>query len=356
MAPAKIGLSHNTIIMIKIIRAFLIIFLVYFFVACSKESEVDGSPATTNGTYTISGSEILLNGNPVQLKGVNAMNTFSIGDHDLMDEWQIEIVREFIGNLREQPISEAAVLGADNKWIHPLKEIVNTNRAHNKITVLCPFAWIEENGNRILFTGLNPSEQYFYTDYKQKMLEIAEHFKGQQDVWIETWNEPYHWNNENNYSHDLWLSNQIDMVDNLRSVEGFNNIILVPGNEQGQSENAILAKGEELLLNRFNIVFDLHAYEKWLNNSSISEIKQRIETINNHKYAILFGEIGVINAGELMQPSNFLIAANETDTSVLGWLWNRNSNDQNALLSDGGLANNLNNNNWGLKYRAFLRQ
>lgn len=58
------------------------------------------------------------------------------------------------------------------------------------------------------------------------------------------------------------------MVDNLRSVEGFNNIIVVPGNEQEQSEVAILEQGNNSLPNRKNIVFDIHAYEKWLINST----------------------------------------------------------------------------------------
>ena len=57
------------------------------------------------------------------------------------------------------------------------------------------------------------------------MKTIAEHFKNQPDVWIEVWNEPYHWNNENEYTNDLWLKDMKDMVDNLRWVEGFQNII-----------------------------------------------------------------------------------------------------------------------------------
>ena len=44
------------------------------------------------------------------------------------------------------------------------------------------------------------------------MQAIAEHFSDQTDVWIEVWNEPFHWDNQNNYSHELWLTSMEDMV------------------------------------------------------------------------------------------------------------------------------------------------
>jgi mannan endo-1,4-beta-mannosidase len=273
-----------------------------------------------------------------------------------MDQWNIRIVREFIGNLREQPIEGAAIQGADKSWLHSLQEFVDVNRAHNKITILCPFGWVDENAKQTLFTGLNPSEQSFYGQYKLKMRAIAEHFKDQPDVWIEVWNEPYHWNNENGYSHSLWLKDQKDMVDNLRRVNGFQNIILVPGNEQGQSENSIISNGKDLLINRYNVIFDLHAYEKWLINTTESDLLDRVEKIKALDIAFLIGEVGVINSSGLMQPRNLLSVMNTTGISTIAWLWNRNSNDQNALLTDDGLENNINNNNWGTTYRTFLSQ
>ena len=110
------------------------------------------------------------------------------------------------------------------------------------------------------------------------MQAIARHFRDQPDVWLEVWNEPFHWNNQNNYSHELWLESMEDMVDNLREI-GFDNIILVPGNEQGQSEAALLAKGQELMETRPNLLFDLHAYEKWLVDQSEAAIWQRIQQL-----------------------------------------------------------------------------
>lgn len=188
-----------------------------------------------------------------------------------------------------------------------------------------------------------------------KMKTIAEHFKNQPDVWIEVWNEPYHWNNENEYTNDLWLKDMKDMVDNLRWVEGFQNIILVPGNEQGQSENVIIAKGKELLQGRYNLLFDLHAYEKWLLNRSEDELISKIENIKNKDFAFIIGEVGVQNVGELMPVQHFLNAASITNVSVLAWLWNQNSQDNNALLTDDGLPNGTASNNfWGTKYKYLL--
>lgn len=307
-----------------------------------------------NLLYSIKGSKILANAVPQNFKGVNVMNSFGIGDHSLMVNWNVKIVREFIGNLKEQPINGSPIPSSTNVWLHSLQDIVDENRANNLITILCPFGWVDDSLNQILFTGLNPTEQVFYGDYKLKMKQIAENFKNQPDVWIEVWNEPYHWNNENNYNHNLWLNDQLDMVKNLREVNGFTNIILVPGNEQGQSETAIIEKGKELLAKNHNILFDLHAYEKWLIGTTESSIADRVNKLNNLDFAIIFGEVGVINSSGLMDVNPFLDAMNKTNTSVLAWLWNLNENDQNSLLTKEGIANNKNNNNWGSTYLSFL--
>ncbi len=306
--------------------------------------------------YRVEGAQILKENQPVFYKGVNALQTYGLGNAALMDRWNIEIVREFIGNLREQPISGGAIQGSDAVWYHPLQSIVDQNRAHGKITILCPFGWVNESGERSLLTGLNPLEQSFYPAYKSKMQAIAKHFSDQPDVWIEVWNEPFHWNNQNNYSHDLWLSSMEDMVDNLRN-SGFDNIILVPGNEQGQSEAALLAKGLELMETRPNLLFDLHAYEKWLVDQSEADIWQRIQRLQGQNFPVIFGEIGVHNVADVMPVLPFLNAANSAQISVLAWLWNQNSADRNALLNDDGEPNATEDNNqWGEVYRAFLNE
>ena len=312
-------------------------------------------PAELTGPYSVAKGALLKDGEEVTYKGVNALQTYGLGNPALMNEWNVQIVREFIGNLREQPISGEAILASDNVWYHSLQKIVDQNRRHNKITILCPFGWVNGAGERTLFTGLNPSSQSFYEAYKQKMKAIATHFKDQPDVWIEVWNEPYHWNNEKGYSHEKWLTDMEDMVDNLRWVEGFESIILVPGNEQGQGEEAILEKGADLLDGRFNLLFDLHAYEKWLANSSEGELVNRLENIREAGFAFVMGEVGVQNVGGVMPVQAFLNAADTANISVMAWLWNQNSNDKNALLTDEAQPNATSENNfWGSKYKAFL--
>lgn len=312
-------------------------------------------PELPTTPYGIAGADILFQGQPVSFKGVNALQTFGLDDSDLMNQWNIEIVREFIGNLREQPIEGGAIQASDGAWYHPLQQIVDQHRANGRVTILCPFGWVDENGNQTKFTGLNPRQQDFYEAYSIRMKAIAEHFAGQQDVWLEVWNEPYHWNNENGYAHGRWLADMEDMVDNLRSVEGFTNIIVVPGNEQGQSENALIEEATNLKAGRYNLLFDLHAYEKWLINSDVKSIGNRLDAIQAASIPIIFGEIGVVNVGDLMEVGAFLEVADQKNISVMAWLWNRNSVDRNSLLSDDGLANDNNNLNWGSTYQEFLR-
>ena len=324
--------------------------LVVLNVSCSPDQNT-----TSPLPYSIKGGQLLKNEEAIQLKGVNSLQTYGLTDASLMNEWQIEISREFIGNLREQPISGGAQQGSDGVWYHPLQQIVNQNRANNRVTILCPFGWVNSAGERQLLTGLNPSEQSFYADYKIKMRALAEQFKNQPDVWIEVWNEPYHWNNQNNYSAALWLNDMRDMVKNLRQVNGFENIIVVPGNEQGQSETVLLSHGKDLMAGENNIVFDLHAYEKWLVDQTEEEIINRFQRIQNSSIPFIIGEIGVQNVGDIMPVQAFLNAAESTGLTTLAWLWNQNSEDNNALLTNEGLANaQASNNFWGDVYRAFL--
>ncbi len=320
----------------------------------SCNSSDDNSSIASNLTYTTQNEIILKNAEPIILKGVNALNVFGIDDSALMQEWNINIVREFIGNLREQPIEGNAILDSKNQWLHPLQKIVDIHRQNGRITIICPFGWVDQNGEQTLFTGLNPSEQDFYLAYLKKMEEIANHFKGQRDVWIEVWNEPYAYHNGNGYSSNLWLSDQIEMIQNLRT-SGFDNIILVSGNAQGQSEKAILEFGKTITSTYNNIVFDLHAYESWLIDSDDEIIRNRITNLKSKGLPVLFGEIGVINSTGLMQPQPFLKVAKELNIPTLAWVWKRDQGDQNALLTDQNTPNDFNNNNWGSTYFNFLK-
>jgi len=228
---------------------------------------------TSSATFTIHGGRILFGDSPVRIGGgVNAMHTFTLGkesDYALLKEWNVGIVREFIGNLRENPLAgQWATCTSNGQWLWPLQAIVDLNRANNLVTILCPFGWVDEEATWTLFSGKFPTDQAFYSAYKVHMQALAEQFKNQTDVWVEIWNEPYPWDNSGGYTDDTWLADTVDMVENLRNVSGFDNIIVVQGNGQGQLEDAILNKGGDLLALHRNILFDLHGYEKWMIGAS----------------------------------------------------------------------------------------
>ena len=147
------------------IRLLYALFLL-FVVGCSSN---DSNVKTTASNYSIVDGDILKNGNVLIANGVNTLNTFGIANHELYSTWNINIVREFIGNLREQPISGFTIKDSQGSFLHPLQKVVDANRSQNVVTILCPFGWVDESGNQTLFTGLNPSDQEFYKMYKLKM-------------------------------------------------------------------------------------------------------------------------------------------------------------------------------------------
>ena len=306
-------------------------------------------PARAAYTYTISGSNFLKNNIPITLRGTNAMHVFE-GDSSDMSDWNINIVREFIGNMRDNPIAGYAVY-VNGSYLHPLQDIVNNNRANGKVTILCPFGW--DGTPQTAFVGTNPSQTPWWKDYMSRYRMIANQFKNQPDVWFEVWNEPYWWDRSHGYSDALWLSDMEAMVDNIRSTRA-TNIILVPGAETGQDEDVILTTGKSLLSKRHNIGFDVHAYEKWLNDSQLS-VQARIEAVENRGFAMLFGELGPHNSSNLMNPANFLAAADNENSTVISWLWKYDGTDPDALLNTDGTPNNNNNYHWGSTYQAFTK-
>ena len=300
--------------------------------------------------FQVSNGAILKNGVRHEFRGANGMHSFG-GDSADMAAWQLDIVREFVDNLKENPLTGAySVQSSTGAWLQPLQKIVNANRANGKVTILCAFGWDGTEATK--FIGLNPSQTPFWNDYKTRFRAVANQFKNQSDVWFEVWNEPYYWDRTHGYSDALWLSDMKLMVDNIRST-GATNIILVPGAESGQDEKVILNQGALLLKGRSNIVFDVHAYEKWLFDSQAT-IEARIRQLNKAGFAVLFGETAPRNAGALMNPLAFLMATKNTKTSVCAWLWKWDGNDQDALLNANGTAPNDNNNNsWGSTFKAY---
>lgn len=329
----------------KIIRFhFLIFWSLNLFFSCK------GDDATVQNNYTqkysISGSKILNETKSIQLIGANSFHTFGAGSND-MNSWNIDIVREFIGNAKETPLTGAPIQDSNAAYLHSLQSVVDGNRINNRITILCGFGW---DGKSITeFTGKSPSQTYWWNDYKSKLQQWATHFKDQPDVWIEVWNEPYRYDRTDGYTDAIWEKDMNELVAQIRNT-GNTNIILVSCAEQGQDESVLIHKGISFLTNKTNILFDIHAYEKWLLDTDAS-INNRLDQLKQRNIPLIFGETAPMNAGVLMNPQSFLDIIYNRGFSVCAWTWKNDENDKDALLTSSGLPNNNNNNNWGTTYK-----
>ena len=317
-----------------------------------------GSAAVTHAadTYTVSNGQILVNGIARAFRGANTLHVFG-GNSGGTDAYRMDMVRVFVGNLKEQPLSGYTIQDSNGSYLHPLQDVVNDNRAHGKVSIICPFNWDGTSATK--FTGLYPAWQSFFSDYKLRMQAIARQFQNQPDVWIELWNEPYPYDGAGGYSqysadHSWWRDDMETMIGNLRGA-GYTGIIVVPGSAQGQSEDSLLARGQEVLNwdPQHKLVFDVHAYEQWLLSNTQAQIAARIKAVQDKGLALVFGKLGPMNAGTLMNPADFLTAADARGVSVTAWLWKQDAGDPDALQKADGTPNDNANNHWGTLYRDF---
>jgi len=317
-----------------------ILIIISFTISCKKSSSA-GSTVNTD-PFTIIGNKIYNANNPAQLIGANTLHVFSAGSRD-MNAWNIDIAREFIGNVKEQPLKGTSIKDANGSYLYSLQTIVDSNRINKRITILCPFGW--DGTNSTLFTGTMPAQTIWWTNFKTQLQQWATQFADQPDVWIEVWNEPYRYDRTDSYTDDIWMNDMNSLVSIIRNI-GNQNIILVPCAEQGQDESVLNNKGVAFLNGKKNILFDIHAYEKWLLVPA-TQIGSRLQQLKDNNIPVVFGETAPINAGALMNPSSFLDSVYNRGISVCAWVWENDSSDQDALLNDLGLPNNINNNNWG---------
>lgn len=325
---------------------FLPCVLVLCLASCNKHSS-PGS-VTTNSQYSITGNKIYHLTSPVQLIGANSLHVFSAGSAD-MNAWNLDIAREFIGNMEQEPITGSTILDSNTSYLYSLQTMVDSNRANKKITILCPFGW---NGTAAtVFSGMMPSQTYWWTAYKTKLQQWATQFASQPDVWIEVWNEPYRYDRSDGYTDDIWMQDMTQMVNIIRNA-GNQNIILVPCAEQGQDESVLHNKGNSFLSGKTNILFTIHAYEKWLLVSA-SQLGARLQALQQNNIPVIFGETAPMNAGTLMDTKPFLDSLYTRGLSVLAWVWKYDATDQDALLTATGSPNNSNNNNWGSVFKLI---
>lgn len=319
--------------------------------SCNKKSNQPAS-FTPNGKFKITGTKIYEDSFPIQLIGANAFHVFSAVGND-MNSWKLDISREFIGNVEQQPLTGNVIQDNNGSYLYPVQTIIDSNRANNRITIICPFGW--DGTSSTIFSGLMPAQTSWWADFKNKLQQWAIQFANQPDVWIEVWNEPYRYDRSDGYTDDIWMSNMNTMVNIIRNA-GNNNIILVPCSEQGQDESVLNNKGVAFLSGKTNILFDIHAYEKWLLLPD-AQTGSRLQALYQNNLPVIFGETAPINAGTLMDPHDFLDSAYVHGLSICAWVWKYDSTDADALLTNLGEPNNHNNNNWGSTFQALgLRQ
>jgi len=129
-------------------------------------------------------------------------------------------------------------------------------------------------------------------------------------------------------------------------------IMLIPCAEQGQDESVLFNKGVSFLSGKSNILFDIHAYEKWL-LSTPADVGQRLNILKQNNLPVIFGETAPMNAGTLMNPQFFLDSVYHHGLSVCAWVWKNDSTDTDALRTQNGHPNNYKNNNWGTLYKTL---
>jgi mannan endo-1,4-beta-mannosidase len=332
--------------MIKKTLTYYLLFIIV--IACKKPKNEAAQTPDFSAKYSIYQNKIYNYSNAKQFIGANALHSFSAGSSD-MALWNMDIAREFIGNVKENPVTGFPIQDANGSYLHSLQAIVDSNRLQNRITIFCPFGWDGTAAN--MCTGKRPTQTSFYIDCKIKLQQWATQFKNQPDVWLELWNEPYRYDRADGYTDAIWLNDMNDMYNNIRNT-GNNNIVLVPCAEQGQDESVIISNGATFIANKKNVLFDIHAYEKWLLVSN-ANMGARLQQLQQNKLPIFFGEVAPINAGVLMNPQSFLDSIYNRGISVCAWVWKYASTDQDALLSNNGQPNNNNNNNWGSAYKAL---
>ena len=329
------------------IQGTFLLLLISLTLFCSCKKAVSGNNNQT-WPYQIKGNKIYSNNQPVELIGTNALHVFSAGGSD-MNSWHIDIAREFIGNVKQEPLTGNVILDANGSYLYPLQTIVDSNRANNRITILCPFGW--DGTASTVFSGTMPAKTYWWNNLKNQLQQWAIQFVDQPDVWLEVWNEPYNYNRSDGYTDDIWVSDMNTLVSVIRNT-GNKNIILVPCAEQGQDESVLNNKGQSFLSGKSNILFDIHAYEDWL-LIPVTQMGSRLRELETNDLPVLFGETGPMNAGVLMNPAAFLDSIHQQGLSACAWVWKYDSTDADALLTQQGLPNNNANNDWGNLYKAL---
>ena len=103
----------------------------------------------------------------------------------------------------------------------------------------------------------------------------------------------------------------------------------------------------------------MHAYERWTRDSA-EQIRSRLVALRAAGLAVIVGETGPANAGNVVDPWPFLWEAADAGVGVLGWVWKCASSptDLNAMKGCNGEVTELNdagNFGWGSGFANYTR-
>ncbi len=281
--------------------------------------------------------------------GANGMHVFGPGSSDIT-AWRLTLAREFIGNMRDVPLEGWAIQDPNGSWLHPLRNVVDDNRANGLVTILSPMGW---DGVDALL-GDEPSEAPYRGAYDVRLADLARTFAGERDVWISVWNEPYAWTGEG-FDPETWRADMQSLVDVVRAT-GNDSIVVVPGSHMGQGTDVWLTHAAQLTDPADALVFDLHAYERWLLDRNTAAAQDALRALDDAGIPWMVGEIAPMNAGTLMDPRAFLALPEVARRPVTAWLWKRSDTDLDALLDSAGNPNDRDNHAWGSTVRALAAE
>lgn len=300
------------------------------------------------GAWRVADGNLCHDGAVARPFGANAMHVFGPGSAD-MTAWNLTLAREFIGNLRDVPLEGWPIQDEHGSWLHPLRNVVEDNRANGLVTILSPMGWDGAEG----LLGKEPSQVAFRAAYDVRLAELATTFSGERDVWISLWNEPYTWTGEG-FDPERWRADMQALLNVVRGT-GNDSVVVVPGSHMGQGIDVWATHAGALVDPEGALVFDVHAYERWLLERTSGEVQSDLRALDDLGLAWMVGEIAPMNAGTLMDPRPFLALPEVAARPVTAWLWKRSDTDLNALLDASGAPNDRDNHAWGSTIQALAR-
>lgn len=311
--------------------------------------------------YSVDNTDIFRNGVPWIPVGVNALSSYGSASGRVYPE-NISIVREYIIMNRQGLYCAESGCWAkqlsDGSWLHPLEALLDRNEQDGVVTLVDLHKW---NETLELWAKI-PSETDFFDDYMTKLVqEYIPFLHGRSEAWLSIWNEPFAWDGSDNVGPEKWSEEMTAILQAVRNA-GYTNIVVVPAGQMGQDETVLLGGYAKTLADAYGpVVFDIHCYNRWQKNTP-EQLASRLSALKSEGLAILIGETGPSNAGQVLDYGPLLNAAVQANIGVCAWVWKCRSSptDRNALRApttawcQTWVYNDEDNFSWGSGFRDYL--